>query len=206
KSGQIVKKGDRICAWDPYNAVILSEFPGKTSFENIIEGTTFREEVDEQTGHREKVITETRDKTKIPTVKILNNKGSEVLREYNLPVGAHIIVEDKAKVVAGEILVKIPRATSKTRDITGGLPRVTELFEARNPSNPSVISEIDGTVAFGAIKRGNREILVTSKDGETKKYLVPLSKHILVQENDYVKAGDPLSDGAVTPADILKIK
>src|SRR6185437_2078333 len=140
------------------------------------------------------------------TVKILNNKGSEVLREYNLPVGAHIIVEDKAKVVAGEILVKIPRATSKTRDITGGLPRVTELFEARNPSNPSVISEIDGTVAFGSIKRGNREVLVTSKDGELKKYLVPLSKHILVQENDFVRAGDPLSDGAVTPADILKIK
>jgi len=205
KNGQKIAKNERICAWDPYNAVILSEFQGVTKFDHIIEGTTFREEVDEQTGHREKVITETRDKTKVPTIRI-ENKGGEVLREYNLPVGAHIIVENKAKVVAGEVLVKIPRATSKTRDITGGLPRVTELFEARNPSNPSVISEIDGTVAFGTIKRGNREILVTSKDGETKKYLVPLSKHILVQENDYVRAGDSLSDGAVTPADILKIK
>jgi DNA-directed RNA polymerase subunit beta' len=205
KDGQKVTKGERICAWDPYNAVILSEFQGVTKFDHIIEGTTFREEVDEQTGHREKVITETRDKTKVPTIRI-ENKGGEVLREYNLPVGAHIIVEDKAKVVAGEVLVKIPRATSKTRDITGGLPRVTELFEARNPSNPSVISEIDGTVSFGSIKRGNREVLVTSKDGELKKYLVPLSKHILVQENDFVRAGDSLSDGAVTPADILKIK
>jgi DNA-directed RNA polymerase subunit beta' len=205
RANQPVKKGDRICAWDPYNAVILSEFPGITRYENIIEGTTFREEVDEQTGHREKVITETRDKTKIPTIRIENGNG-EVLREYNLPVGAHIIVEDRAEAVAGQVLVKIPRATSKTRDITGGLPRVTELFEARNPSNPSVISEIDGTVAFGNIKRGNREIIVTTKDGEQKKYLVPLSKHILVQENDFVKAGDPLSDGAVTPADILKIK
>jgi DNA-directed RNA polymerase subunit beta' len=205
KNGQKISKNDKICAWDPYNAVILSEFQGVTKFDHIIEGTTFREEVDEQTGHREKVITETRDKTKIPTIRI-ENKGGEVLREYNLPVGAHIIVENKAKVVAGEVLVKIPRATSKTRDITGGLPRVTELFEARNPSNPSVISEIDGTVAFGSIKRGNREILVTSKDGELKKYLVPLSKHILVQENDFVRAGDALSDGAVTPADILKIK
>jgi DNA-directed RNA polymerase subunit beta' len=205
KNGQKISKNDKICSWDPYNAVILSEFQGVTKFDHIIEGTTFREEVDEQTGHREKVITETRDKTKVPTIRI-ENKSGEVLREYNLPVGAHIIIENKAKVVAGEILVKIPRATSKTRDITGGLPRVTELFEARNPSNPSVISEIDGTVAFGSIKRGNREILVTSKDGELKKYLVPLSKHILVQENDFVRAGDALSDGAVTPADILKIK
>ncbi|RZL18862.1 MAG: DNA-directed RNA polymerase subunit beta' [Pedobacter sp.] len=203
--GQTVTKGDRICAWDPYNAVILSEFPGITKYENIIEGVTFREEVDEQTGHREKVITETRDKTKIATVRILNTSG-EQLREYNLPVGAHIIMEDNAEVVAGQVIVKIPRATSKTRDITGGLPRVTELFEARNPSNPAVISEIDGTVSFGGIKRGNREIHITSKDGETKKYLVPLSKHILVQENDFVRAGDPLSDGAITPADILKIK
>ncbi len=203
--GQAVSKGDRICAWDPYNAVILSEFPGVTKYENIIEGVTYREEVDEQTGHREKVITETRDKTKIATVKILNAAG-EQLREYNLPVGAHIIVEDNSEVVGGQVIVKIPRATSKTRDITGGLPRVTELFEARNPSNPAVISEIDGTVSFGGIKRGNREIMITSKDGETKKYLVPLSKHILVQENDFVRAGDPLSDGAITPADILKIK
>jgi DNA-directed RNA polymerase subunit beta' len=205
KDGKAIKKGEKICAWDPYNAVILSEFQGKTKFENIIEGLTFREEVDEQTGHREKVITESRDKTKIPTIRITDKKGNQ-LREYNLPVSAHIIVEDAAAVTAGQILVKIPRATSKTRDITGGLPRVTELFEARNPSNPAVISEIDGTVAFGGIKRGNREIIITTKDGETKKYLVPLSKHILVQENDFVRAGDPLSDGAITPADILKIK
>ena len=205
KSNTEVTKGTRVCAWDPYNAVILSEQAGLNRYENIIEGTTFREEVDEQTGHREKVITETRDKTKIPTI-IIMNKAGETVREYNLPVGAHIIVEDNSDVIAGQILVKIPRATSKTRDITGGLPRVTELFEARNPSNPSVISEIDGTVSFGAIKRGNREIIVTTKDGDSKKYLVPLSKHILVQENDFVRAGDPLSDGAITPADILKIK
>ena len=205
KSGDKVKKGTKICSWDPYNAVILSEFPGIVKFENIIEGVTFREEVDEQTGHREKVITESRDKTKVPTIRVVNKKG-ESLREYNLPVSAHIIVDDKKPVVGGQILVKIPRATSKTRDITGGLPRVTELFEARNPSNPAVISEIDGVISFGNIKRGNREILVESKDGEIKKYLVPLSKHILVQENDFVRAGDALSDGAVTPADILKIK
>ena len=205
KSGAKVSKNDKICGWDPYNAVILSEFAGKVKFENIIEGTTFREEVDEQTGHREKVITEMRDKTKIPTIRIAD-KGGKNSREYNLPVGAHIVVDDNKSVVAGQVLVKIPRATSKTRDITGGLPRVTELFEARNPSNPAVISEIDGVVSFGGIKRGNREIMVESKDGEIKKYLVPLSKHILVQENDFIKAGDALSDGAVTPADILKIK
>ncbi len=205
KPGAKVTKGDKICGWDPYNAVILSEFTGKVKFENIIEGTTFREEVDEQTGHREKVITEMRDKTKIPTIRV-SDKGGKTTREYNLPVGAHIVVDDNKGVVAGQVLVKIPRATSKTRDITGGLPRVTELFEARNPSNPAVISEIDGVVSFGGIKRGNREIMVESKDGEIKKYLVPLSKHILVQENDFIKAGDPLSDGAVTPADILKIK
>ena len=205
KSGAKVTKGERICGWDPYNAVILSEFAGKVKFEFIIEGTTFREEVDEQTGHREKVITEMRDKTKIPTIRV-TDKGGKTTREYNLPVGAHIVVDDNKGVVAGQVLVKIPRATSKTRDITGGLPRVTELFEARNPSNPAVISEIDGVVSFGGIKRGNREIMVESKDSEIKKYLVPLSKHILVQENDFIKAGDALSDGAVTPADILKIK
>ncbi|MDZ4839051.1 MAG: DNA-directed RNA polymerase subunit beta' [Bacteroidota bacterium] len=203
--GQIIEKEDRICHWDPYNSVILSEFPGKIFYDSITEGITFREEVDEQTGHREKVITETRVKNKIPTI-IINNLDGETLREYNLPVGAHIVVDDGEAVDAGAILVKIPRATSKTRDITGGLPRVTELFEARNPSNPAVITEIDGTISFGGIKRGNREIIITSKEGEQKKYLVPLSKHILVQENDFVKAGEPLSDGAITPADILKIK
>ena len=203
EEGQHIKKGEKICAWDPYNAVILGEFAGKIEFENIIESITFREEVDDQTGHREKVISESRDKTKIPTIKIMS--GEEVLREYNLPLGAHIIVEEGADINQGQILVKIPRATSKTRDITGGLPRVTELFEARNPSNPAVISAIDGIVSFGNIKRGNREIKVTSKDGETKKYLVNLSKHILVQENDFIRAGEPLSDGATAPADILAI-
>ncbi|MDQ3072120.1 MAG: DNA-directed RNA polymerase subunit beta', partial [Bacteroidota bacterium] len=205
KENQKVKKNDKICAWDPYNAVILSEFDGSIKYENILESITFREEVDEQTGHREKVITESRDKTKIPTIRVVTKKG-EALKEYNLPVSAHIIVDDGRKILAGQVLVKIPRAASKTRDITGGLPRVTELFEARNPSNPAVISEIDGVVSFGNIKRGNREIIVQSKDGEIKKYLVPLSKHILVQENDFVKAGNPLSDGAITPADILRIK
>lgn len=205
KNGSTVSKGERMCKWDPYNAVILSEFAGSVKFDHIIEGITFREEVDEQTGHREKVITESRDKTKIPTIRVLGDTGV-TLREYNLPVGAHIIIDNEKEVIAGQVLVKIPRATSKTRDITGGLPRVTELFEARNPSNPAVISEIDGVVSFGNIKRGNREIMVESKDGEIKKYLVPLSKHILVQENDFIKAGDALSDGAVTPADILKIK
>ncbi|MEX0968275.1 MAG: DNA-directed RNA polymerase subunit beta' [Bacteroidia bacterium] len=205
KTGQKVKKGDRICSWDPYNAVILSEFKGKIKFENIIEGVTFREESDEQTGHKEKVITELRDKTRIPSIKVVDNKD-EVLREYNVPVGAHIMVDNGKDVFSGQILVKIPRATAKTRDITGGLPRVTELFEARNPSNPAVISEIDGVVSFGGIKRGNREIMIESKDGEQKKYLVPLSRHILVQENDFIKAGEALSDGAITPADILSIK
>ena len=199
-----VKKGDLICDWDPYNAVIVSEFAGKIEFENVEEGITFREESDEQTGFKEKVIVESRDKSKNPSIKIVVSK--EVLRTYNIPVGAHIIVNDDAKIEAGQILVKIPRSSGKTGDITGGLPRVTELFEARNPSNPAVVSEIDGIVSFGKIKRGNREVHVESRTGEKKTYLVQLSKHILVQENDFIKAGEPLSDGAITPSDILAIK
>jgi len=205
KDGAKVKKNDLVCEWDPYNALIISEVAGTVSFDNVIEGITFREESDEQTGFKEKVIVETRDRTKNPLVRILDTKG-ELVKNYNLPVGAHIAVSESDKVKAGEILVKIPRAIGKSGDITGGLPRVTELFEARNPSNPAVVSEIDGEVEFGKIKRGNREIIITSKAGEIKKYLVPLSKQILVQENDYVRAGIPLSDGAITPADILAIK
>ncbi len=205
-NGSNVKKGDIICKWDPYNAVIISEVSGKIVFDNIIEGITFREEVDEQTGFKEKVITETKDKKKNPAIHIIDSKTKEVLREYSLPVDAHISVKEGDKVEAGEIVVKIPRVSGRTGDITGGLPRVTELFEARNPSNPAVVSEIDGIAEFGKIKRGNREIQITSKTGEVRKYLVPLSKHILVQENDFVRAGKPLSDGAVTPNDILNIE
>jgi len=204
KNNIMVKKGDVICRWDPYNAVILSETKGSIKFESIDEGITFREEVDEQTGFREKVIVESRDKKINPSIKIMS--GKEEVKSYNIPVGAHIIVDEKAKVEAGDILVKIPRVSGKSGDITGGLPRVTELFEARNPSNPAVVSEIDGIVSFGKVKRGNREIIVESKTGETKKYLVSLSKHILVQENDFIKAGRPLSDGAITPVDILEIE
>ncbi len=200
-----LKKVRLICEWDPFNAVIISEMAGKVNFDQLIEGVTYREESDEQTGFREKVITESRDKTKNPTIKIMAKDGTE-LKSYNLPVGAHLVTDQNKMVEAGDILVKIPRAVGKSGDITGGLPRVTELFEARNPSNPAVVSEIDGEVTFGKIKRGNREISVTSKDGETKKYLVPLSKQILVQENDYVRAGIPLSDGAITPSDILADK
>ena len=205
KDGDIVAKGDLICEWDPYNATIISEFDGKISFENIVEGVTFREESDETTGLKEKVIIESKDKTKSPVIKILDKEGEEQ-KQYNLPVGAHIVVKDNAKIKAGTILIKIPRAVGKANDITGGLPRVTELFEARNPSNPAIVSEIDGEISFGKIKRGNREIIVTSRDGDTRKYLVPLSRQILVQENDYVRAGMPLSDGAVTPGDILSIQ
>ncbi len=204
KHASKVKKGDLICDWDPYNAVIVSEFAGKIEFDNVEEGITFREESDEQTGFKEKVIVESRDKSKNPSIKIVVSK--ETLRTYNIPVGAHIIVNDDAKIEAGQILVKIPRSSGKTGDITGGLPRVTELFEARNPSNPAVVSEIDGIVSFGKIKRGNREVHVESRTGEKKTYLVQLSKHILVQENDFIKAGEPLSDGAITPSDILAIK
>ena len=205
KPGQEIEKGKLICEWDPFNAVIISEMSGKIGYDFLIEGVTFREESDEQTGFKEKVIIDSRDKTKNPAIKILNPKGEE-LRLYNLPVGAHLVVETDKPVEAGEVLAKIPRAIGKSGDITGGLPRVTELFEARNPSNPAVVSEIDGEVTFGKIKRGNREISIKSKADETKKYLVPLSKQILVQENDYVKAGVPLSDGAITPSDILAIK
>jgi len=205
KDGDKVKKGDLICEWDPYNAVIISEAEGSISFTNVIEGITFREEMDEQTGFREKVITETKDKTKNPMIKVLNKDG-EVTKMYNLPVGAHIAVEEGEKVKVGQVIVKIPRSAGKSGDITGGLPRVTELFEARNPSNPSVVAEIDGEVSFGKIKRGNREVIVKSKAGQTKKYLVSLSRQILVQENDYVRAGIPLSDGAITPADILSVQ
>jgi DNA-directed RNA polymerase subunit beta' len=203
KDGQKVEKGEELCYWDPYNAVILSEYDGDIEFESIIEGITFKEESDEQTGHREKVITDTRDKTKNPAIIV---KGKNETKGYNIPVGAHLAVEEGEKIKAGQVLAKIPRTMGKSRDITGGLPRVTELFEARNPSNPAVVSEIDGVVTYGGIKRGNREIFIESKDGVQKRYLVPLSKHILVQDNDFVKAGQPLSDGAITPSDILSIK
>ena len=205
KDGAKITKGDRICSWDPYNAVIISEFAGLTQFEAVLEGITFREESDEQTGHREKVIIDTRDKTKNPVIQITDTKGN-VIKGYNIPVGAHIAVEEGEKLQTGQVIAKIPRSTGKTRDITGGLPRVTELFEARNPSNPAVVTEIDGVVTLGGIKRGNREMTIESKDGQIKKYLVPLSKHILVQDNDFVKAGMPLSDGSISPADILAIK
>lgn len=203
KEGQAVEKGDELCYWDPYNAVILSEFDGEIEYESIIEGITYKEESDEQTGHREKVIIETRDKSKNPAVIV---KGKSETKSYNIPVGAHLAVEQGEKIKAGQVLAKIPRAIGKSRDITGGLPRVTELFEARNPSNPAVVSEIDGVVTYGGIKRGNREIFIESRDGVQKRYLVPLSKHILVQDNDFVKAGQPLSDGAISPSDILAIK
>ena len=202
-----IKRGDVICKWDPYNAVIVSEVSGKVVYDNIHEGITYREEIDEQTGYKEIVIIESRDKKKNPAIHIINPKTKEVLREYSLPVDAHISVNEGDKVEAGVTLVKIPRLSGKTGDITGGLPRVTELFEARNPSNPAVVSEIDGIANYGTkIKRGNREVVITSKTGEERKYLVPLSKHILVQENDFVRAGQPLSDGAITPNDILNIE
>ncbi|MDE3743978.1 DNA-directed RNA polymerase subunit beta' [Maribacter polysaccharolyticus] len=205
KNGAKIKSGDVVCQWDPYNGVIVSEFPGKIAYENIEQGVTYQVEIDEQTGFQEKVISESRNKKLIPTLLIMNDK-EEVLRSYNLPVGSHIMVDDGDKIKEGKILVKIPRKSAKAGDITGGLPRVTELFEARNPSNPAVVSEIDGVVSFGKIKRGNREIIIESKLGEVKKYLVKLSNQILVQENDYVRAGMPLSDGSITPEDILAIK
>ncbi|CDA21459.1 MAG TPA: DNA-directed RNA polymerase subunit beta' [Candidatus Caccoplasma intestinavium] len=204
-SGDMLKKGDIVCEWDPFNAVIVSEATGKVRFENVIEGVTYKVESDEQTGLREKIIIESKDRTRVPVAQILDKDG-EVIRSYNLPMGAHLMIEEGQELKSGQVFVKIPRAVGKAGDITGGLPRVTELFEARNPSNPAVVSEIDGEVAFGKVKRGNREISVTSKTGEVKKYLVPLSKQILVQENDYVRAGTPLSDGAITPSDILAIK
>lgn len=200
-----VKKGDIICEWDPFNAVIVSEVSGRVQLESVIENVTYKVESDETTGLREKIIIESRERTKVPAANIVDKNGN-IIKTYNLPVGAHLLKEEGDEISAGEEFVKIPRAVGKAGDITGGLPRVTELFEARNPSNPAVVAEIDGEVKFGKVKRGNREISVTSKTGEVKKYLVSLSKQILVQENDYVRAGTPLSDGATTPADILNIK
>ncbi|OZI06075.1 DNA-directed RNA polymerase subunit beta' [Siphonobacter sp. BAB-5385] len=205
KDGETVTKGQELCAWDPYNAVILSEISGKVEYEAIEDGLTFKEEFDETTGFKEKVIVESRDRTKNPTVWVKND-SEDGSRGYNMPVGARLAAEVGAEIKPGHILAKIPRSVGKTRDITGGLPRVTELFEARNPSNPAVVSEIDGVVTLGAVKRGNREIFVRGKDETEKKYLVSTSKHILVQNNDFIKAGLPLSDGAITPADILSIK
>ena len=202
KDGQKVNKGDIVCTWDPFNNVIMAEINGTVKFDNVIEGVTYREEADEQTGHREKVVIETRDKTKIPSI-IVSGKDN---KSYNLPTGSHIIMEEAEEVRAGQVIVKIPRILGKLRDITGGLPRVTELFEARNPSNPAVVSEIDGVVSMGAIKRGNREIIIEAKDGVQKKYLVPLTRQILAQDGDFVKAGVPLSDGQIAPFDILSIK
>jgi DNA-directed RNA polymerase subunit beta' len=203
KDGQKVAKGDILCTWDPFNNVIVSEIIGNVKFENIIEGVTYREEADEQTGHREKVVIETKDKTKIPALLV---EGAKEVKSYNLPVGSHISVDGGEAVRAGQVIVKIPRIIGKLRDITGGLPRVTELFEARNPSNPAIVAEIDGVVAFGNIKRGNREIIVEAKDGVVKKYLVPLTRQILAQDGDFVKAGTALSDGQISPGDILSIK
>ncbi|MGB4742538.1 MAG: DNA-directed RNA polymerase subunit beta' [Flavobacteriaceae bacterium] len=205
KDGDKIKKDTVVCQWDPYNGVIISEFSGKVRYENIDQGVTYQVEIDEQTGFQEKVISESRNKKLIPTLLVEDTKGN-LIRSYNLPLGAHIMVEDGEKINLGKILVKIPRKSAKAGDITGGLPRVTELFEARNPSNPAVVSEIDGVVSFGKIKRGNREIIIESKLGDIKKYLVKLSNQILVQENDFVKAGMPLSDGSITPNDILNIK
>ena len=204
KNGSAIKKGDVVIEWDPFNAVIVSEVSGKIEFESLVENVTYSVESDETTGLKEKIIIESKDKTKAPAAHIVDENGN-FLKNYSLPLGAHVVKEEGDYVKAGEVLVKIPRAISKAGDITGGLPRVTELFEARNPSNPAVVSEIDGEVGFGKIKRGNREITVTSKLGEVKKYMVPLSKQLLVQENDYIRAGMPLSDGATTPSDILAI-
>ena len=205
QNGSEVKKGDKIAQWDPFNAVIVTEYAGILKFNDVIEGITFRAETDETTGLTEKIVTESKDKSKVPTCDIVDANGN-VIGTYNFPVGGHVVIEDGQTVKTGETLVKIPRAAAKGGDITGGLPRVTELFEARNPSNPAIVSEIDGEVTMGKVKRGNREIIVTSKTGEQRKYLVSLSKQILVQEHDAVRAGTPLSDGVITPADILAIK
>ena len=204
-SGDEVGKGDKIAQWDPFNAVIVTEYAGRLKFNDVIEGVTFRSETDETTGLTEKIVTESKDRSRVPTCDVIDANG-EVIGTYNFPVGGHVVVEDGQTVKTGETLVKIPRAAAKGGDITGGLPRVTELFEARNPSNPAVVSEIDGEVTMGKVKRGNREIVVTSKTGEQRRYLVSLSKQILVQEHDAVRAGTPLSDGVITPADILAIK
>jgi DNA-directed RNA polymerase subunit beta' len=204
KEGDVVEKDQEICYWDPYNAVILTNISGVIEYQAIEEGLTYKEEYDEQTGYKEKVIIESKDKTKNPSITVRSSSGE--IMSYNLPVKAHLIVEDGSTIHAGQPLVKIPRIVSKSKDITGGLPRVTELFEARDPSNPSIVSEIDGYITYGAIKRGNREIFVESKEGVKRKYLVPLSKHILVQDNDYIKAGYPLSNGNISPSNILNIK
>ncbi|MDO9276480.1 MAG: DNA-directed RNA polymerase subunit beta', partial [Lutibacter sp.] len=205
KDGEKLKRGDVICKWDPFNGVIVSEFSGKIEFDNVEKGVNYLVEIDEQTGFQEKVIIESKSKKTIPTL-LLKDKNDNVLRSYNLPLGAHLIVEDGEKIPAGKVIVKIPRKSGKAGDITGGLPRVTELFEARNPSNPAVVSEIDGVVSFGKIKRGNREIVVESKLGDIRRYLIKLSNQILVQENDYIKAGMQLSEGATAPDDILNIQ
>ncbi|MDC3170569.1 DNA-directed RNA polymerase subunit beta', partial [Bacteroidota bacterium] len=205
KNKKKIKKGTLVCEWDPYNGVIISDYAGKISYENIEQGLTYEVEIDEQTGFQEKVIIESRNKKLIPTLHVKNSKN-EIIRSYNLPVGAHLVVNDGDKIDLGKILVKIPRKSAKTGDITGGLPRVTELFEARNPSNPAIVSEIDGVVSFGKIKRGNREVIIEAKTGEVRKYLIKLSNQILVQENDFVKAGTPMSEGSITPNDILNIK
>ena len=202
KDGAHVKKGDIICTWDPFNNVIVAEQNGSIKFESVLDGVTYRDEADDQTGHREKVVIESKDKSKLPSIIVMGKDN----KTYNLPVGSHIAVEEGDEVRSGQVLVKIPRVLGKLRDITGGLPRVTELFEARNPGNPAVVSEIDGVVAFGNIKRGNREIIIEAKDGMVKKYLVPLSRQILVQDGDFAKAGSPLSDGQIAPIDILAIR
>ena len=205
QDGDIVQKGDIIAQWDPFNSVIVTEAAGKVKFEDVIENVTYRVETDEATKQSEYIIIESKDRNKIPACHILDENG-ELLRTYNFPIGGHIAITDGAEAKVGEILVKIPRVVGGGGDITGGLPRVTELFEARNPSNPAVVAEIDGVVTMGRLKRGNREITITSRVGDVRKYLVPISKQILVQDNDNVRAGTPLSDGAITPADILAIK
>ena len=206
KPGSLIEKDTKIAEWDPFNAVILSEVTGKVQFDGIIEGVTYRVESDEQTGYHDKIVVDSHDKKVRPIIKIVDKDGAE-LKSYDMPVGAHIVIEDGEKIAAGDIMVKIPRAFGKAGDITGGLPRVTELFEARNPSDPAIVSEIDGVVSFGKkLKRGNREIIITSKTGEEKHYLVPTSRQILAQENDFVKACTPLSEGAIAPVDILRIK
>ena len=206
KAGDKVKAGTVLADWDPYNAVIISEVGGRVSFQNLLENVTFRVESDDQTGYKDKVIIESRQKSKNPSINVLSASG-EILKIYDIPVGAHVVIDDNVDIKAGEIIVKIPRSFGKSGDITGGLPRVTELFEARNPSDPAIVSEIDGIVSFGKkLKRGHREVVITARTGEEKSYLIPTSKQILAQENDYVKAGTPLSEGDITPSDILAIK
>ena len=206
KDGDVVKKDDVICRWDPFNAVIVSEYAGTLRFHNVAEGQTYKAETDETSGMTERIIIESKDHNIVPTVDVEDENG-QVIGTYNFPVGGHIAnIEDGQKIATGETLVRIPRSVFNAGGITGGLPRVQELFEARNPSSPAVVSEIDGEVTMGKLKRGNREIIITSKGGEQRKYLVPLSRQILVQEHDAVRAGTALSDGEITPADILAIE